>query len=260
MTNPRLILLIAALTAHGALAPNARAQSDETPPSDPPPAEETPAEPADDAPPPEQQPAPEQPSEEPGEAEDDEALPSLDDLLDLEDPAAETPDEVGAEELEKALSGDQSQGEPFVQAVALMDKAAVRIEDDDDLSLATQRIQQDAIDKLEKMIQQAKESQQQQSSSSSSSQNQDQQQTPDQQNKSQQQQQTNAQGENNAELIPPGAENPELNPVVAAARAAWGSLPERVRDALVQGSSEQFSSLYRGLTEEYYQRLAEEPD
>ena len=41
-------------------------------------------------------------------------------------------------------------------------------------------------------------------------------------------------------------------------RTEWGNLPERVRDMLLQGSKEKFSSLYKQLTREYYRRLAEE--
>jgi hypothetical protein len=40
-------------------------------------------------------------------------------------------------------------------------------------------------------------------------------------------------------------------------RSEWGSLPQRVRDMLLQGRNEKFSSLYEKLTGEYYRRLAE---
>jgi hypothetical protein len=40
--------------------------------------------------------------------------------------------------------------------------------------------------------------------------------------------------------------------------AAWGNLPARVRDQLMQGRHDQFSSLYESMTETYYRRLAEE--
>jgi hypothetical protein len=42
------------------------------------------------------------------------------------------------------------------------------------------------------------------------------------------------------------------------ARAAWGNLPERVRDSLLEGSSDYFSSLYEAMTEAYYKKIAEE--
>jgi len=43
-----------------------------------------------------------------------------------------------------------------------------------------------------------------------------------------------------------------------AARAAWGNLPQRVRQLLMQGSGDQFSKEYQRLTEEYYKRLGEQ--
>jgi hypothetical protein len=49
-----------------------------------------------------------------------------------------------------------------------------------------------------------------------------------------------------------------MRPGQAAAGAAWGALPERLRDALTQGLSDRYSSLYEGATESYYRRLAEE--
>ena len=40
--------------------------------------------------------------------------------------------------------------------------------------------------------------------------------------------------------------------------AQWGALPERIRDRLIEGSSDVFSATYRALTEAYYKRIAEE--
>ena len=68
-----------------------------------------------------------------------------------------------------------------------------------------------------------------------------------------------ANGDNRSENTPPGLRTGALRPEEAADLAAWGSLPERVRDALVQGSSDSFSAAYRRLTEAYYRMLAEEP-
>ena len=41
--------------------------------------------------------------------------------------------------------------------------------------------------------------------------------------------------------------------------ARWGNLPEHLRDALTQGVTDRFSSMYKATTEKYYKRLAEEP-
>jgi hypothetical protein len=46
--------------------------------------------------------------------------------------------------------------------------------------------------------------------------------------------------------------------VIDSSSAGWGELPERVRERLVEGSSDYFSTLYEALTEAYYRRLAEE--
>ena len=49
-----------------------------------------------------------------------------------------------------------------------------------------------------------------------------------------------------------------LKPELESARAAWGSLPARIRAMLMQGTEDRFSSRYKALTQEYYKRLAEE--
>ncbi len=43
------------------------------------------------------------------------------------------------------------------------------------------------------------------------------------------------------------------------AGAAWGNLPARLRDALLQGSGDVTSAKWEALTREYYKRLAEQP-
>jgi hypothetical protein len=49
-----------------------------------------------------------------------------------------------------------------------------------------------------------------------------------------------------------------LNRVFEESRTEWGGLPQRVRDMLLQGRGEKFSSLYEQMTREYYRKLAEE--
>ena len=49
-----------------------------------------------------------------------------------------------------------------------------------------------------------------------------------------------------------------LKPELESARAAWGSLPARIRAMLMQGTEDRFSSRYKALTQEYFKRLAEE--
>lgn len=190
-----------------------------------------------------------------------ERLESLDELLGLEDAASasddrrELPDAAKAE-LDRELT-QQEAAQAFEQAAALMGETAARLGELHDTGLATQRLQEDILRKLDQVIEAAKNNQQQsQSSSSSSSQ---QQQQPNQAQQQQQQQQGEASdGDNQQENTPPGRQDGRLNPEIDSARAAWGALPERVRDALFQGRSDRYSSLYERLTEAYYRRLAEE--
>ncbi len=193
--------------------------------------------------------------------QDGERLESLDELLGLEqagqggDAPSELPDAAQAE-LERELT-QQEAAQAFEQAAALMGESASRLGELSDTGLATQRLQEDILRKLDQVIEAAKNNQQQsQSSSSSSSQ---QQQQPNQPQQQQQQQQGEASdGDNTEESTPPGRQDGQLNPEIDSARAAWGALPERVRDALYQGRSDRYSSLYERLTEAYYRRLAEE--
>lgn len=69
----------------------------------------------------------------------------------------------------------------------------------------------------------------------------------------QQQAQTNQAGDPN---VP--RQDGALRAPPAGSAASWGNLPEHVRNALTQGRSDRFSSLYQQLTERYYRRLAED--
>jgi transcription initiation factor TFIID subunit TAF12 len=121
--------------------------------------------------------------------------------------------------------------------------------------LVTQRLQEDVIKRLDILIEAAKQQQQQRSRSRSSS-------SSSQQHQQQQQQRSQANragdGQNRGEVNPPSRQDGALRPPSAALNATWGALPERVREALRQGQSSGFSSIYRSLTEAYYRRLAEE--
>ena len=165
-------------------------------------------------------------------------------------------------ELERKLT-DQEIAEKFRDAVRQMGESAERIAKANDVGLVTQRLQEEIILKLDLLVKQA-ENASSSSSSSSSSQQQQQQGQRDpkrQQGKQGQQQQAQSQagaGENKGEAMPPPGEDPRFAGRLDTSRAAWGNLPERVRQSLLQGSSDQFSSLYEALTEAYYKKLAEE--
>jgi hypothetical protein len=190
--------------------------------------------------------------------------PSLDELLGL------TPDKPAKPEgdapppsadpvrtaLDRKLTAREV-SEQIEQAVQLMGDTALRLSTSRDTGIETQRMQDEIIRKLDMLIQSAQQQQQQQRSSSSSS-NGDPSQQPAQ---PQGQQQTNQGGQaedSQSEAMPPAGGDAKPNPEIAARGAAWGSLPERVRDALLQGNADQYSSLYQRWTEAYYRRLAEE--
>jgi len=187
-------------------------------------------------------------------------LESLDDLLGIE--TEERPGDVDEDlphrsALERALSGEEVSDE-FRQAVTEMRDVADLL-DAGRPGAQAQRLQEDILLKLDKLIdaaQRQQQQQQQQSSSSSSSQRSP---TQNQQRAQEQAQasQTN-QGDNRSEMLPPGGREGTLNEMLQSESAAWGNLPQRVRDALLQGSSDRFSSLYEAMTEAYFRRLAEE--
>ncbi|MEO0715799.1 MAG: hypothetical protein AAFY58_02280 [Planctomycetota bacterium] len=192
-----------------------------------------------------------------------EPIPSLDELLGLPESSRpmERPDRPGifqddptAGELAEKLSGEQM-SQAFLQAVDLMDTTADRITRGRDPGLVTQRLQRDILRTLDQLIASSSEEESSSSSSSSSSEQQQQQQ-PSQPQEQQQSQEPGSDG--SQESTPPGAQSGQLSPELAANRAAWGALPERTREALLQGSSEPFSVLYQRLTERYYRRIAEE--
>lgn len=211
-------------------------------------------------------------------------VPSLDDLLGTKPakppvapdtaPPSPAPDQPVAQpneltdptrtDLDRLLKGEEI-GEAFTEAVKLMDDAAMRLERASDAGLTTQRVQEDVIRRLDQLLASL---QRRQSSSSSQQQQQQQQQQQEQQgqrnqpnqkkpSKSKSQSQA-SQGEGQRNDLGPARQDGALKPNLDAARAAWGGLPERVRDMLMQGSSDRFSSKYQNLTEAYYRRLAEE--
>ncbi len=208
--------------------------------------------------------APSQPEAKPAQPSAGDPVPNLDDLLGLprdresgRRPPAQDPSRA---ELERELSPSEA-AEEFRQAVDLMAQTARRLNDARDTGLQTQRIQEDIVRKLDMLIKSAEQQAQRSrsrssSSSSSSSRDRDQ---PNQPGQQQSEQNQAGRGENRGEVMPPARQDGPLNPEVSARGASWGSLPQRVRDALVQGKQDQYSALYKRLTEAYYRKLAEEP-
>ncbi|MCA9300187.1 MAG: hypothetical protein KDA28_14035 [Phycisphaerales bacterium] len=186
----------------------------------------------------------------------------LDDLLGLEGdddaedagPVIDDPDRVA---LDQALSMTEAT-QDFQEAVQLMEQTARRLEQGGDTGLVTQRLQDDILRRLDAMINAAEQQQQQQQQQRQ--QQQQQQQQPNQQQQQQSQSEQSGDGDNQDERVPPIQQSPIFSDGVDGAMAAWGHLPQRLRDALSQGTTDAFSSMYKSMTEAYYRRLAEDRD
>jgi len=198
--------------------------------------------------------------------------PSLDDLLDLRpderDVSAEQSiaDQQASEELRRRLAAEAI-GDAFAQAIRLMGLVVARLGETMDTGIETQRAQDDVIARLESLIEESRRQSQSGSSCSSSASSQSrqqQQQQPGAQSsqgtsgQQSEQQAASDDGEGDGEGAPPFAEQDNLSVALEGSRSEWGALPDRVRDMLLQGRRERFSSLYEQLTREYYRRLAEE--
>jgi hypothetical protein len=214
-------------------------------------AQEQPAPQPDLSPPSTPAPAPTPPEEDP--------LPSLDELLGLPESGQGPLDDPSKTDLDRVLNGGEI-GNAFRQAVTMMDDVARRMSAARDASLTTQRMQEVIIRRLDQLISSLEQQQQQQQQSSSQQQQQQQQSQSSQRVPKQQQSQENQeqQGDNTGQTTLPDRRDGALSPALDAARASWGNLPERVREMLVQGTSDRFSNIYKDLTESYYKKLAEE--
>ena len=148
--------------------------------------------------------------------------------------------------------------EPFALAVEGMKQAAQRLSNDSDASLDTQRIQQQVVNRLDRLITDLrKKSQSQGKSQKRQKDSGSQEQKPgEQQAEGQEQggnegaQQTRLQGQVQDPQTPDQPLKEQL--------AEWGNLPERLRDQLRQGRDDRYSDLYKIITQQYYRRLAEE--
>jgi hypothetical protein len=263
MMLPVLILMLADRPMHAAASsrewPNmVAAMAYDDPPANPP--EKT--EPPKKTDKPEDKPA--KPAPPPG------AAPSLDELLGIKPapkpegegakpaPEGPVPDRDKAD-LDRLLS-DEEMGDAFKQAVSLMGDASVRLVHQDP-GIDTQRIQEDAIKRLDQLISSLQKKQKQsQSSGQSKQKNSDSKDTAPSQGKPKPgaQNQPKPGGTGNKPGMGPTLQEGDLSPQLESARAAWGSLPARIREMLMQGTEDRFSARYKLLTQEYYKRLAEE--
>jgi hypothetical protein len=196
------------------------------------------------------------PAQQPSDTPKPAQPPTLDELLGL--PPGTTGKPASAGELEQELSLREA-ADGFEEAVGLMGQTAQRIGEGKDTGVETQRMQESVIRKLDVLIK-AAEQQARKSRSSESSRPQQNNRDPSQQPNQPQrgEQNRNEHGDNKDEITPPGRRNGALGPEQSRG-AAWGSLPARVRDALMQGTQDTYSSVYQRLTESYFRKLAEEP-
>ncbi len=212
------------------------------------------------------QPAPDPKQSEPVTTPPPKPEPTLDELLgipprpgDADKPAAQPAPDPKKAELDRQLTTEESP-EEFEQVVRLMGDVSQRLGDSRDAGLDTQRLQNEILLKLDKIIDAAQKNQNSsKSKSKGSKQKQDQQDAQQQQQQSSQAQQQGQQQGQQAQGGNVPQQPADGRPAAAGASAAWGNLPEHVRDALRQGLGDHFSSVYKSLTEQYYKRLAEEP-
>ena len=189
---------------------------------------------------------------------------SLDDLLGLdrdedEAKADDAARQQNQRELQRRLD-EKEITDAFLVAISRMASSAERLDELFDPGLATQRIQEDILAKLDQLIDKAQSMQSQSSSSSSSSSSKQSSMKPGQQSGSSQSNSERKDGnaQNSQEGGPPARQEGDINTLLQEGAIEWGNLPQRLREELQQGRGDEYSSMYRKLTDEYYKRLAEE--
>jgi hypothetical protein len=195
-----------------------------------------------------------------GQEDEPRRPPSLDELLGLDEEdkdkrSGEVAGQEAAEELQRRLDDEQLR-HAFTVALEKMTLSAELLETQLDPGLGTQRVQQEILVNLDRLIDEARK--QCAGGGASSAQ-------PSTGPQERQEPGKRA-GDDPGRVTGgrPGAggggevpEQGEIGAVLEEMRSEWGSLPQRVRDMLLQGRNEKFSSLYEKLTGEYYRRLAE---
>ncbi len=190
--------------------------------------------------------------------------PSLDDLLGLETDESEVQaDEAARAESERELQRRLDEKEitdAFLVALDKMATSATRLGELFDTGLATQRVQQDILAKLDQLIDKARQMQSlgQASASRSTSSQRSRSQSPGQRKNQANNSRRDGTPQDSQAGDPPPRQEGDIHTILQEAGVEWGNLPERIRQDLLQGRNDKFSSMYRRLTEEYYKRLAEE--
>jgi hypothetical protein len=186
-------------------------------------------------------------------------LPTLDEMLGLGGERDRAAEERLDRALDRMLTAREA-AEQFAEAVRLMEDSAAMLTRPGGTGLETQRVQEDILRKLDAIIASAEQNQGQGSGSGSPAPSSD----PSGANRPASQsggaEASGGRGDNTSEAMPPAARGAELRAQSLMDAAAWGALPERLRGALRQGLSEEFSAAYRRMTEAYYRRLAEQAE
>ncbi len=192
-------------------------------------------------------------------AAQDDALPTLDELLNITPRDADVPRPSS----DDGAASSSTSGETLEQVFDEMRTVSQRLGQDRDAGLDTQRIQERILDKLDQLIRAAQQAQQSGGSGSPQNPQPQQQDQGSSGNRPQQAQgdQQGPAGNDNQGVAGEPASPPDTADGTAPLqerRIEWGNLPPRLRDELLQGSGERFSPVYQDLTEAYYRRLAEE--
>ena len=187
---------------------------------------------------------------------------SLDELLGLEDEKRDlAAEEAATRQHLEALKRQLEESPPtdaLEMAIEQMDLSADMLDQSFDAGLGTQRLQEEILLRLDVLLDQARKGKCKGGSCSSSG-----------QPKPQPNPNPGKQQPGNPKDKPGGPaadstpttgspRDAELGGELDESQSEWGYLPQRVRDMLLQGRRERFSSLYERLTREYYKRLAEE--
>lgn len=205
---------------------------------------------------------PDAPDAEPAQEQSQE-LPSLDALLGItEEPdrsAADAADRDVEDELERELAEIRIT-DAFALALEKMSISADLLDLKLDSGLGTQRVQEEILSKLDQVIDQAQQMQAMGAGASGSGSSRKRQSSPSKPAPGQPRPggQQQSQSQDSQAGGPPPRQDGDINTVMEESRTEWGHLPDRIREMLIQGLNDKYSSLYRRLTEEYYQRLAEE--
>jgi hypothetical protein len=189
--------------------------------------------------------------------------PSLDELLGIEE---ESPAPADAEADRRRLGErleERAAADDFREAIAAMAGSATRLARELDPGLATQRLQEEAIRRLDTLIRGAERQRRQRSSQQSQGEPDAASQPSPPSGSAASQRQPSAGsdsglGDGDMEGDPPPFAEAELGRLLEEGRVEWGQLPQRLRDLVRQGRRDRISSPYRLWTEQYYRRLAEE--